>query len=256
MGAATPIPTPATPSGADAGDTALNGGSAANGAPTSAAAVVSEAMGSATPIPTSSDGGAQGNPALDSSGAANGAATVPLEAMGSAIPIVVPTGTVTVTLPASMSPGAPSVAPTSLAPSNGVFTVWVTLTVTVSPTAADEPVHGGESTVFPSIPAPSPPLSSSAGLLSSSSVSASVTMSGNGTVGQGMGVNGTMGVGPASINTGAAGSSLSSGTGVAAPSGFMNAEGALGRILAVGSGVGNETVANRTGADGVGRRGT
>jgi hypothetical protein len=111
--------------------------------------------------------------------------------------------TITISLPSSLAPSGSATAsgsagtngptgPTVGPPNtngpqggNGILTVYVTSIVTVSPTAPDEPVNGGESTIFPSS--------------SSSSVSGNGTAGATGSAGNGTAINGGGGSASASL---------------------------------------------------------
>ncbi|MCJ1385998.1 hypothetical protein MMC17_009123 [Xylographa soralifera] len=65
---------------------------------------------------------------------------------GGAVPTA---STITISLPLSLSPSA-SINTVLQNPTNGIKTIWTIITTTVSPTVSDQPVNGGESTIFPS----------------------------------------------------------------------------------------------------------
>ncbi|MCJ1293421.1 hypothetical protein MMC34_004976 [Xylographa carneopallida] len=57
--------------------------------------------------------------------------------------------TVTISLPLSLSP-SDTIDTLLQNPTNGIKTIWTIITTTVGPTVSDQPVNGGESTIFPS----------------------------------------------------------------------------------------------------------
>ncbi|MCJ1286906.1 hypothetical protein MMC26_006252 [Xylographa opegraphella] len=104
------------------------------------------AISAVTPAISGNNAANTGNSAIMPLNSVASAGTLDSSSIGEA---VATTSTVIVSLPLSLSPSA-SIDTLLQNSTNGIKTVWTIITTTVIPTISDQPVHGGQSTIFPS----------------------------------------------------------------------------------------------------------